>query len=221
MGFLDELKSKADSLTQEKQAQSSKLVANTELLDARLRQAFTYLNDLCKQLEIIKPPSAYSFELHGIGKFDNLILTDFFADYRRKKFNETEVFDIVTLAFKHHSPRSILIKKDMPNQIEQCENTLWRHNLKFQREDVRNEDGKLRWTEFTIPCSVNTGVTIEGDDESAQLIFKLKNFDRFETMTVAFAAPTFGDAILEDFARMLVGQPNRFLAQGQVLGITG
>jgi hypothetical protein len=221
MGFLDDLKSQANSLTQEKQAHNTKLVANAELVDARLRQAFTYLNDLCKQLEIIKPPSPHTFELHGIGKFDHLMLIDFFADYRRKKFNDTEVFDIVTLAFKHYSARSILVKKDMPNQIEQCETALWRHNLKFQREDIRNEDGKLRWAEFTIPCSVITGISIEGDIEQAQLIFKLKNFDRFETMTVAFAAPTFDESILEDFARMLVGQANRFLAQGQVLGITG
>ncbi|MGB8598108.1 MAG: hypothetical protein WCE88_01240 [Burkholderiales bacterium] len=186
-----------------------------------MRQAFKYFNDLSKQLEIIKPPSVQTFELHGIGKFDKLMLTDFFADYRRKKFNDSEVFDIVTLAFKHTSAHHIALKKDMPNQIEQCENALWRHNLKFQRENIRNEDGKLRWTEFTIPCSVNAEVSVQGDYEYAQLIFKLKNFECFETITVAFAAPTFGESILEDLARMIVGQPNRLLAQGQMLAMAG
>ncbi|MGB8337581.1 MAG: hypothetical protein WCD07_05340 [Burkholderiales bacterium] len=221
MGFLDELKSQADSLTKEKQAHSTKLATNAELVDARMRQAFKYFNDLSKQLEIIKPPSVQTFELHGIGKFDKLMLTDFFADYRRKKFNDSEVFDIVTLAFKHTSAHHIALKKDMPNQIEQCENALWRHNLKFQRENIRNEDGKLRWTEFTIPCSVNAEVSVQGDYEYAQLIFKLKNFECFETITVAFAAPTFGESILEDLARMIVGQPNRLLAQGQMLAMAG
>jgi hypothetical protein len=221
MGFLDELKSQADSLTKDKQAQQTKLVTNAETVDARLRQTFTYLNDLAKQLEIIRPPSAHGFELHGVGKFEKLMLTDFFADYRKKRFNDSEVFDIVTFQFKHQSAQSLLLKKDMPNSIEQCENALWRHNLKFKREDIRNEEGKLRWTEFQVPCAVIADLLIQGDYEHAQLIFKLKNYERFETITVAFHAPTFGEPMLEDFARMIVGQPNRFLAQGQVLAVTG
>jgi hypothetical protein len=221
MGFLDELKSQADSLTKEKQAYQTNLVANAELVDARMRQTFSYLNDLCKQLDIIKPASAQVFELHGVGKFDRLMLVDFFADYRKRKFNDTEVFDIVTLQFKHQSPHNIQLKKDMPHQIELCEDALWRHNLKFQRDDVRTEEGKMRWTQFTIPCSVNAEASVQGDYEQAQLIFKLKNFERFETVTVAFQAAIFGESVLEDFAKLIVGQPNRFLAQGQVLGIAG
>jgi hypothetical protein len=221
MGFLDELKSQADSLNKEKQAYQTNLVANAELVDARMRQTFSYLNELSKQLEIIKPASPQTFELHGVGKFDQLMLVDFFADYRKRKFNDAEVFDIVTLQFKHQSPRNIQLKKDMPHQIELCEDALWRHNLKFQREDVRHENGKMRWTEFIIPCSVNAEASMQGDYEHAQLIFKLKNFERFETLTVAFQAAVFGESILEDLARMIVGQPNRFLAQGQVLGIVG
>jgi hypothetical protein len=221
MGFLDQLKSQANSLIEEKQAQHTQLTANAETVDARMRQTFSYLNDLAKQLEIIKPPSAQAFELHGVGKFDQLALADFFADYRKKNFNDSEVFDIVTFQFKHHSPRNLVLKKDMPHQIAQCEDALWRHNLKFQREDIRNEAGKMRWTEFTISCSVNADASVQGDYERALLIFKLKNFERFETVTVAFHAPTFGEPLLEDFARMIVGQPNRFLAQGQVLSVTG
>lgn len=221
MGFLDELKSQADSLTKEKQAYQTNLVANAELVDARMRQTFSYLNDLCKQLDIIKPPSGQIFQLHGVGTFEQLMLVDFFADYRKRKFNDAEVFDVVTLQFKHHSALNIQLKKDMPHQIDQCEDALWRHNLKFKREDVRNEEGKMRWTEFTIPCSINAEASVQGDYEHAQLIFKLKNFERFETLTVAFQAAIFGESILEDFARLIVGQPNRFLAQGQLLGIFG
>ncbi len=221
MGFLDDLKSQADTLTKQKQAQQTQLAANAEFVDARMRQTFSYLNELAKQLEIIKPPSAHSFELHGVGKFDGLQLIDFFADYRKRKFNDGEVLDIVTLQFKHHAARNILLKKDMPHQIEQCEDALWRHNLKFQREDLRNEDGKMRWAEFTIPCAVIADVSVQGDYEHAQLIFKLKNIERFETVTIAFAAATFGETVLEDFARMLMGESHRFLAQGQVLGIAG
>jgi hypothetical protein len=221
MGFLDQLKSQADSLLKEKDAHHSKLNANAEQVDARMRQTFSYLNDLAKQLEIIKPPSAQTFELHGVGKFDQLMLRDFFADYRQKKFNNTDVFDIVTLQFKHYSPNVLTIKKDMPHQINQCEDALWRHNLKFQREDVRNEDGKMRWAEFSIPHSIIADASITGDYENAQLIFKLKNFERFEAASVAFYAPTFGESVLEDLARMIVGQPNRFLAQGLLLGISG
>lgn len=221
MGFLDELKSQADTLLKEKDAQHSKLTANAEQVDVRMRQAFSYLNDLAKQLEINKPPSAQTFELHGVGTFDQLVLRDFFADYRKKKFNDHEVFDSVTFQFKHYSPHTLLVKKDMPQQISQCEDSLWRHNLKFEREDLRNEEGKMRGTAFTIPQSVFAEAAITGDDENALLIFKLKNFERFETVTVAFYAPTFGESVLEDFARMVVGQPNRFVAQGQLLGISG
>jgi hypothetical protein len=221
MGFLDELKSQADSLLKEKDAHHSKLNTNAEKVDARMRQTFAYLNDLAKQLEIIKPASAQTFELHGVGKFDKLMLQDFFADYRQKKFNNAEVFDIVTFQFKHYSPNVLMLKKDMPNQSDQCEDALWRHNLKFQREDVRNEDGKMRWVEFTIPYSVNADMSVTGDYENAQLIFKLKNFERFETATVAFYVATFGESVLEDLARMILGHPNRFVAQGQLIGMVG
>lgn len=221
MGFLDELKSQADSLLKEKDAQHSRLTANAEMVDARMRQTFTYLNDLAKQLEIIKPPSTHTFELHGVGKFDALILKDFFADYRKRKFNDGEVLDNVTFQFRHYSPRIFTIKKDMPQQIDQCEDLFWRHNLKFQRDDVRSDDGKMRWTEFTVPVAVNADASITGDYDHARLIFKLKNFERFETATLAFYAPTFGESVLEDFGRMIVGQPNRFMAQGELLGIVG
>ncbi len=221
MGFLDQLKSQASSLQKQQLEQSQQISANADLVDAKLRQAFSYLNDLCKQLDVIKPASVYVFELHGIGKFDGLMLGDFFADYRRKPFHDREVFDVVTLQYKQASTAALALKKDMPQLIQQCEDTLWRHNLKFTRHDVRDENGKNRWCEFTVPCSVITETSIRGDYEQAKLLFKLKNFERFETVDIAFDAATFSETQLEDFARLIVGEPNRFLAQGQVLGVFG
>lgn len=219
MGFLAELKSLPDSLLQEKDARQSRLTAIAEMPDARMRRTFTYLNDLAKQLEIIKPPSARTFDLHGLGKFAARILQDFFADYRKRKFNTGEVLDNVTFRFKHYSPRTITIKRDMPQQIDQCEDMFWRHNLKIQRDDVRSDDGKMRWAELAVPVSVNADASIMGDHDRARLIFKRKNFERFETAALAFFAPTFGEPVLEDFNRMIVGQPDRLMAQGELPGI--
>src|ERR1700684_151796 len=142
MGLLDELKKQAETLKGENQRSSPEsLVLNTKLTEAKMQQTFQFLNELISQLNVLRPESPRGFDIETAGRFENLVLDDFFLDYRKRKIGDQEYFDHIILRFEHTSDRVIEVKRDSQQLIDRLRDFLMVSNIKFEMTEKKNERG--------------------------------------------------------------------------------
>jgi len=208
MGLLDDLKKQADMVKSQKISQQSMLQENIKLVDTKMHQTFLYLNDLLKQLTVLKPVNPMVFSIPGIGDFQNLEFAVSFIDYRKKKLFDASYYDLITLFIKWASPTSLSLERDMPATIKKVSDVLWSFGLKFTEEEIKKPGGGLQKIKFTVPGAVTCDITISADHENGRLVVKGRNFLRLGADELRIPAGDINEAVLEEFAKMLIGQPS-------------
>jgi hypothetical protein len=208
MGLLDDLKKQADMVKSQKLSQQSMLLESTKLVEAKMHQTFLYLNDLLKQLAVLRPTNPMVYSIPGIGDVQNLAFADSFIDYRKKKIDERDYYDVVSFFIRWASPENLSVERDMPVTIQKVRNVLWEFGLKFAEEEIKKPGGGFLKTKFTVPRTVTCDVTISADYESASLLVKGKHLLRLGPEELRIPAEAVDEALLEEFAKMLIGQPS-------------
>ena len=82
MGLLDDLKKQADMVKTQQLNQNEMRDEALKAVEAKMKQAFLYLNDLLKQLAVLKPDNPLVFSIPGVGDLKGLRFAEFFIDYR-------------------------------------------------------------------------------------------------------------------------------------------
>lgn len=208
MGLLDDLKKQADMVKSQQLSHASFLQESIKLVDAKMHQTFLYLNDLLKQLAVLKPTNPTPYSIPGVGDFQNLAFTEAFIDYRKKKIDDKECYDNITLYIKWASPVSLSVERDMPATIQKVTDVLWSYGIKFTEEKIKKTGGGFEKVKFTIPSNVTCDIAIRADHDSARLVVKGKHFFRLGPDELRIPAADVDEALLEEFAKMLIGQPS-------------
>jgi hypothetical protein len=218
VGFLDELKARADAARTNQSIDSAALERNTALADAACKTAFDYFMGLAQQLNVLRPRSKASYRLDHHHVCEDLELRNFRADARRKRQHDTEVFDHVVLRWNAVGDARYSIGKDFPPDIEQLEARLRQGGVVFVPQPVRDlNTSKLREMRYDFAAEFGASALITPEHESGRVRFELRNLDALEIVTVEFAAYEVGNARLDELARWIVGEPNQFLSGGQGL----
>jgi hypothetical protein len=221
MGLLDELKKQAEGLKSENQRTTAdSLVVNTKLTEAKMQQTFEFLNELIKQLNVLRPESPRGFDIETAGRFEKLLLDDFFVDYRKRKIGDKEFFDHIILRFKHGNDQVLEVTRDSQQLIERLRDFLMVSNLKFEMTEKKNERGFVLSATFKIPCVVRSEVIIQARGDVAQLVFKIKNIERINSFDLQFPASEVTENMLDEFARYIVGKTNKFKDIGQYMTLS-
>lgn len=221
MGLLDELKKQAESLKGDQQRNSAEsLVLNTKLTEAKMQQTFLFLDELIKQLNVLHPESPRGFDIETVGRFDNLVLEDFFVDYRKRKIGDKEYFDHIVLRFKHASDQMLEVTRDSQQLIDRLRDFLMVSNVKFEMSEKKNDRGFVMSSTFKIPYVVRSEVIIQARGDVAQLVFKIKNIERLNAFELQFPASEISESMLDEFARYLVGKTNKFKDIGQYMTLS-
>ncbi|MGP1679694.1 MAG: hypothetical protein ACTS6J_21390 [Burkholderiales bacterium] len=207
MGLLDDLKRQADLVKSQQLSQQSILQENIKLVEARMHQTFLYLNDLLKQLAVLRPSNPTVYSIPGVGDLQNLGFSDSFIDYRKKKIGDRDYYDNITLFIKWASPVSLTVERDMPATIQKVNDVLWGFGLKFTEEKIKKPGGGFDKMKFTVPSNVTCDITITADQDNARLVVKGKHFFRLGADELRIPAGDIDEALLEEFAKMLIGQP--------------
>ena len=208
MGLLDDLKKQADLLKNQQATQQSALQENIKLVESRMHQAFLYLNELLKQLAVLRPTNPTVYTLPGLGEFQNLEFAESFIDYRKKKIDDRDYYDSISLFIKWSSAGSLTVERDMPAAIKKVTDVLWGLGLKYTEEKVMKPGGGFEKMRFTVPRNVTCDITIHADHQRARLLAKGKHFFRLGTDELSIPAADMNEALLEEFAKMLIGQPS-------------
>ena len=208
MGLLDDLKKQAEVVKSQRISQQTMLQESIKLVEAKMHQTFLYLNDLLKQLAVLKPTNPMTYSVPGIGELQNLEFAQSFIDYRKKKMFDKDYYDTIRFFIKWASPGSISLEREMPVTIQKVRDVLWSFGLRFTEEEFKKPGGGLQKIKFTLPIAVTCDITISADHENGRLVVKGKHFLRLGADELRIPADDINEALLEEFAKMVIGQPN-------------
>jgi hypothetical protein len=206
MGLLDDLKKQAEIVKTQQVSQQTMLQEGIKLVETKMHQTFLYLNDLFKQLAVLKPTNPTMYSIPGIGEMRNLEFAQSFIDYRKKKIHDKDYYDYITLFIKWASPSNLVIERDMPAAAQKVRDVLWHFGLKFTEDEIKNQGGAYQKTKLTVPGAITCDMTISADHENSRLVVKGKHFLRLGADELRIPAVEFNEALLEEFAKMLLGR---------------
>jgi hypothetical protein len=211
MGLLDDLKRQADMVRTHDSLQRSNLQENVRVVDEAMHRTFLYLLELFKQLEVLKPANPIAYYLEGVTTFKDLKYGGAFIDPRKKKFAEREVYDYMDFYVKWAAPSSVVIERDMPHTIKKVKDMLWKFNIKFTEVETKSSFGSISKVQFTIPAAVTVNFTLQADIEGRKLVFSSKNALELGLDDFVVPADELSDEVLEELAKMLIGQRSNFI----------
>jgi len=211
MGLLDDLKKQAELVKTQQTSDQSLREDNLKLVEEKMRQAFQYLNELLKQLAVLKPVNPATYSLPGIADLKNLGFAETFIDYRRKRINDRDYFDSISFFIRWGSGEIFVVDRDMPAAAQKVRDALFGFRMKFEEEEVKGQRGTASKWRFTARPSIVTDVTIQAEPDQARLVVTAKNLERMGIIdTFAVPAAEFDEVLLEEFAKTLLGQPGAF-----------
>jgi hypothetical protein len=208
MGLLDDLKRQADLVRTHDSLQRSNLQDNVRVVDEAMHRAFLYLLELFKQLEVLKPANPVAYDIEGVGPLKDLKYVAGFVDPRKRKFAERDIYDYMDFHVKWASPQSLVVERDMPSTIKKVRDMLWAANIKAVEVETKTSYGSLGKVKFTIPVAVTVNFTLKADVEGRRLLFYGKNVLRLADDDFAVPADELTDQLLEELAKLLLGQRN-------------
>ena len=215
MSFLSQLKSQASALQSEQREQQSFDEANTRLTDAAAKTAWLYLSDLVKQLNVIEPAAPVP-SLDGKTPWPLMKLLDFRIDARKKKLRDQEVFDYVAVGWRivprTGEPVSGSVSANFPPDLQRIEDRLAAGSVQHERVNVRHPDkNTLQAIRFDYLTEARGGLSISTDHQSAKLVFRLAALRGFEIVSTTYRADHVQSPLLDELAKLMVGQTSNFI----------
>ena len=113
MGLLDDLKKQAAEVRSQQVDEGEVRRQNIRQVDQKMRQTFQYLNDLFKQLAVLKPETGEKVFISGIGQVGGMKYADSFIDYRTKRVDEVDYFDYINFYLRWQRPDKLVFESDM------------------------------------------------------------------------------------------------------------
>ncbi len=217
MSFLDDLKQQAQARQAQLRGDHAVIERHTALVEAACALAWRYLDDLGRQLEVLRPLSTARYALDTRVLLDGLHYTDFRADLRRKRHQrgplvDGELVDHIVLTARLVSGQRVQLAKDFPPEIERLEARLAQAGIRCVGEPLRDAaSGRFIENRYDFVADLAAGVRVLPLHDAGELLFELRNLDGLATLTARFGAHQVTTERLDDLAKWWVGQPQRFL----------
>lgn len=215
MSFLNQLKSQASALQTEQSGQQINYAANAKITEGALSAALQYCTELVKQLNVIGPAGP-KLALDNKTPWPVMKLVDFRLDARKKNLRDQEVFDYIAMAWRivprDGAPVAGSVSANFPPDLQRIETRLAAGAVQHERVNVRHpEKNTLQAIRFDYVTEARGGVTITADHDAAKLLFRLINPQGFEIVNISYPAGTVQVSVLDEMAKLLVGQPSSFV----------
>jgi len=215
MSFLNQLKNQARELQSREASQQHSLEEITLQTEAACRSLQHYLQELARQLNVIEP-AAPKFTLDGKTPWPAMKLVDFRADARKKMLRSKEAFDYVAMGWRVvpqiGKPVGGSVRVNFPPDLQRVESRLAMGPVKHERKEIRHpEKNTLLAIQFDYVTEVRANVQATADHDRGTLAFRLLNTQGFQIAHRDVPAVQVNTGLLDELAKLIVSQPNRFL----------
>lgn len=214
MSFLNQLKTQANALQAQRTAQDQELDERVQQVEVACRTVLYYLQDLARQLTVIEPP-APAFTVDGKTPWPAMKLVDFRTDARRKRLRDREVYDYVAMGWRVvpqvGDPLLGMVSVNFPTDQKRVEDRLAMGPVEHQRHEVRHPvKNTLQEVRYEYWTHTRGSVVLTPDHDQSQLRFRLLNTAGFEVLHSNWPAARVDSQALDELAKRIVAQPNRF-----------
>jgi hypothetical protein len=215
VSFLKQLKVQASALQSQQTAQLQNFEANAAATEWACQTVWKYLQDLAQQLNVLTP-DAPRYSLNGKTPWPPMKLVEFRTDFRKKKLRDKDVFDFIAMGWdivpKFGPPVGGSVSVNFPPDLERVQKRLAFGHVEHEQKNVRHpEKNTLQAICFEYITKARGNVTVTADHDNAQLNFRLANADGFGVVTTSWAAAKMDHVLMDELAKLVVAQPNRFL----------
>ncbi len=215
MGFLSDLKSQAQALQQQHSGLQHDSAANVGATERAMGVARRYLQDLCAQLNVIRPPAVGDYSLDAKTAFGSLVLTGFRCDARKKWHQNQEVFSHIGVGWDigpaAGKPLHQQVSVNFPPDLERVTQRLSAGQVVHERKEVRHPDTqKLRSYVFEYEAQAQGTVMVTADHDKGEVTFRLAGVGGLVVSHATYPATSVGAGLLDELAKKLVGQPSAF-----------
>lgn len=211
VSLLQQLRQQAQAKQNDDAAKQRELTAISKQLDECLRRIFSYCHELVQQLNVLKPPVERHYSMLGSLEFSGLQWQEGFADYRTHPHSSGSgaIYEQVTLNCNLQAPEKLTIERDAIS-ADSFRKALFDNGIVFTCDEVKNARRMLLKASFSITAEVKVNLRWRGDLEQGAIVLESRNLERFGSRDYVFAPEAINMAMLDQFALLLLGQPNQF-----------
>lgn len=218
MGLLDDLRRQAQARQNQQERDQASLARNAALVEGACRTAFQYWLELARQLNILEPRTQVRHALDARHVFEALPMREFRVDARRQSLVGQPLHEHVQILCTLASGRELVLTKDMPPEIERLESRLQAASVRFHHEIVRDADsGRYLHHRYEFTADFTASVKLLPAHDDGVVQFQVQNFEGFESLLLEVAAFEVNQVLLDELARLMLGEANRFIGMGRVL----
>lgn len=221
MSFLNQLKQQAQTLQTRQGDELQHLDASTEATEAACKTVWHYFMELPRQLNVIEP-AAVSLSLDGKAAWPAMKQTDFRFDARKKMLRGKEVFEYLALGWRLEpaEPAAIVaagppkgrVSVNFPPDLERVEGRLRAGQVRHDRQELRHpETNRLQAIVFEHEMAARASVRVAPDHDNGNFDVRLAAVGGLEIVSTRYAVARLNTAALDELAKLIVGQPSRFI----------
>lgn len=209
-GLLGQLRRQAAQRQREEQDAQVERAANSEAIDKALKRCFFFLHDLVQQLNIVKPAIPRQFPLTEAQALNNLSWQEGFADYRSQSQSAGALVELVSFTCQLSGPGDLVVEREDGVAVERFRSQLFDCGLPFTVREFKNARHYVERAEFRIRPQLSVNVRWRADFDSGRVVIETRNFERLGNALLSIAPDRIDQALLDEFGRLLLAQPNRF-----------
>jgi len=214
MGLLDDLKQQAESQRQQEQSSQEQKLQNYQALHNALLAASHYFSELAGSLNTIKPQVLRTFFIEASSKLENLNQVEYAVRDYRTTVENADYLNEVLLRFRCVG-QGLVLRKESQAMVKLLREHLWSHNLRFECNETKNDRGMVESAVFTVNGEVPATVSITGNRDNGMIRLRMKNVEKLGELDYQYEISEFTQEVLEEFAKLLLGKPNKFRTLGR------
>jgi hypothetical protein len=216
--FLDALRDEYETVQHVPDGRGS--VEEFNVIDARMRKTFKWLEKAVTYLNGIRSPIRHRFDL-GRGlvfeepRFGRGVLGQHTQSIRGfSAIDEINLYYHICAAKPVTAQLSILEAEIVKKQCEAA-------NLRFDGRRVSDGDGVARKCLLALPPDIPAAVIFKTDYKTGMVTITLVNVDRFDRMSLAVQSNAIREPFLEDVMKFILGMDRSLLRHARLAGIPG
>jgi hypothetical protein len=214
--LLDELRVQYEAARQSTHENAD--VENFQIIDARLRKAFRWLEKAITYLDGLKPPIDHRFDLgHGL-VFESPRFGHGSVGQHESRIVGFPVLDEINIYYEVSASNPLALEV-APGGAALAEKALDEAGLQYTSRRVEDSGGIVRKCAISVPPAIPAAVSFHADYQTGLVTVSLVNVDRLDRVTLEFHSNSIEEPVLEDLVRLILGRDSTFLRRAPLAGL--
>jgi hypothetical protein len=216
--LLDELRTQYEAARQSTHEHAD--VETFQVIDARMRKAFRWLEKAITYLDELKPSIDHRFDLgHGL-VFESPRFGHGSMGQHERRIVGFPVLDEISIYYEVSASKPLALDV-APGGIALAEKALDDAGLQYTSRRVEDSGGIVRKCALSVPPAIPAAVSFRADYQTGLVTVALVNVDRLDRVTLEFHSNAIDEPVLEDLVRLMLGRDSAFLLRAPLAGLHG